>query len=250
MDSARALTPQGIHDARDMAMLMQSHIGRVDIVITSPFERAKQTADIMAPALGCDLIVTTTALEPDATPEAAWAEVQRLAQQAGDVLVVTHDPFILEFIGWFIMMGYEKGFGAAGIHMKHAEIAAVHTDEGFRGRLHWMATRFMAEQQHYAREVDEAALAFMESLNLIERGRGDGGKRSYTYEETILKRWVLGDGGRSGNCEICVDNADRGWIDVDDVFDGADGDIDDAPAHPNCTCPAAETKVSRRRVYD
>ncbi len=71
----------------------------------------------------------------------------------------------------------------------------------------------------------------------------------YYYEEVTLKRWILGDGGKSGNCEICNDNADLGWLDMDDVFEGVEGDIDEPPCHPNCTCEI-EYKDTRKRVYD
>jgi hypothetical protein len=70
----------------------------------------------------------------------------------------------------------------------------------------------------------------------------------YYYDTENVKRWVLGSGGRSGNCEICVDNADRGWISDDDVFEGVSGDLDGPPAHPWCTC-TLEYKEKRVRVY-
>lgn len=71
---------------------------------------------------------------------------------------------------------------------------------------------------------------------------------TYFYEEITLKRWILGDGGVSGNCEICNENADAGWIDMDNIFLGVDEDVDEPPAHPNCTCEI-EIKDTRRRVY-
>ncbi len=70
----------------------------------------------------------------------------------------------------------------------------------------------------------------------------------YFYDEVTVKRWILGDGGASGNCELCNDNADKGWIDQDDIFEGVEDDIDEPPAHPNCTC-TVEIKDTRRRVY-
>jgi hypothetical protein len=70
----------------------------------------------------------------------------------------------------------------------------------------------------------------------------------YYYDTENVKRWVLGSGGRSGNCETCVENADAGWISDDDVFLGVAGDIDEPPAHPNCTC-TLEYKEKRVRVY-
>lgn len=75
-------------------------------------------------------------------------------------------------------------------------------------------------------------------------------KGEYTYDTVNEKKWILGDGGKSGNCETCNDNADRGWIEDDDVFEDSEGgDIDGPPAHPNCTCDL-EYRERRVRVYD
>ena len=79
-------------------------------------------------------------------------------------------------------------------------------------------------------------------LKLVEKAG------EYYYDTENVKRWVLGDGGRSGNCETCVENADLGWIPDDDVFLGVFGDIDEPPAHPNCDC-SVEYKEKRVRVY-
>lgn len=73
---------------------------------------------------------------------------------------------------------------------------------------------------------------------------------NYTYDTVNEKRWVLGSGGKSGNCETCNDNADKGWIEDDDIFEDSDGgDIDGPPAHPNCDCEL-EYRERRVRVYD
>ncbi len=73
---------------------------------------------------------------------------------------------------------------------------------------------------------------------------------AYTYDTENVKRWVLGDGGRSGNCETCNENADMDWVPDDDTFLSVSGsDIDGPPAHPNCTCEL-EYKERRFRVYD
>lgn len=74
-------------------------------------------------------------------------------------------------------------------------------------------------------------------------------KGKYFYEEVLLKRWMLGSGGRTGNCELCVDNHDDGWVDMDEGFrDVFDGVVDEPPAHPHCDC-YIEYKDTRRRVY-
>lgn len=94
-------------------------------------------------------------------------------------------------------------------------------------------------------EPDAVLGRALELLGLqLEEARGE-----YYYEEVEMKRWILGDGGREGNCEICIENEDMGWIDMDGVFLSSDGtDIDEAPAHPHCTC-GTEFSTRRHRVY-
>ncbi len=72
----------------------------------------------------------------------------------------------------------------------------------------------------------------------------------YYYEDVTLKRWMLGPGGRAGNCEGCIENADEGEIEESEFFpsDIAFGPVDEPPLHPNCTC-WVEYRDTRRRVY-
>jgi hypothetical protein len=86
----------------------------------------------------------------------------------------------------------------------------------------------------------------VQSLLLLEAPKKK--KRKYYYDIVGVKRWILGDGGNSGNCEICEDNEALGWIDQDAVFDSVFGSIDEPPAHPHCTCTAEFTE-KRKRVY-
>ena len=97
MDSERGLTSEGRDTAEQMAGFMRRQIGRVDIVISSPFARALETAEIMARELGAH-VATTALLEPNRKPKEAWAEIERLAQQSQDVLVVGHHPEIGQLI--------------------------------------------------------------------------------------------------------------------------------------------------------
>lgn len=93
-------------------------------------------------------------------------------------------------------------------------------------------------------------IAIAEAANalaaLLERTSRAG---SYTYDIVGVKRWILGSGGRDGNCEACVDNADLGWIDQDGLFDAGDFDVDEPPAHQHCTC-GIEFGERRKRMYN
>lgn len=88
-------------------------------------------------------------------------------------------------------------------------------------------------------ELEEVANALAELLEATGE---------YYYEEIEVKRLVLGSGGVSGNCEYCVEAADRGWIGMDDIFEGPLGDEDGPPLHPHCDC-TLEYKTKRKRVY-
>ncbi len=72
--------------------------------------------------------------------------------------------------------------------------------------------------------------------------------RAYVYQTANEKRWMLGSGGRSGNCEWCVDASDMGWVPDEDVYPGPMGDEDGPPGHPHCSCEL-EYRERRYRVY-
>lgn len=75
-------------------------------------------------------------------------------------------------------------------------------------------------------------------LALIEK-RGE-----YTYEEINVKRLIPD----ADACELCEDEADRGWIEDGDTFEGVFGPEDGPPLHPHCGC-SLEYGTKRKRVY-
>jgi hypothetical protein len=54
------------------------------------------------------------------------------------------------------------------------------------------------------------------------------------------KEWILGSGGKEGNCEDCRRNADAGAIPV-----GQDFPISQYEIHPNCTCAISPIMLDR-----
>ena len=155
LDATRPLTSEGRKQAAQMAAFLVADIGRVDIVISSPFARAIETAEIMADALG-SYVATTTMLEPDAKPEDAWNEIERLGQQSQDVLIVGHDPSINLLLAWLINGG--------SIRFEHAAIAHVmqktmqrNTHEQVVARLMWFVDPDLVGKEIADAEVIEAA---------------------------------------------------------------------------------------------
>lgn len=216
----------GNQDQADaMAEWLAGMVGHVGVVISSPDDLSTMTATSAAKALGSH-VETTTELK-------SWLEIERIAQQSSDVLIVTEDAE-QRIRDW----GNETPQG--GLYFDRGTIACM-DDAG----VSWLVTPTIALAN---RDILEAAHSLAFSLHAEELQLDEAGK-SYYYDEREVKRWVLDDGGKSGNCDVCEDNADRGWIDMDDVFDGTDGDVDEAPAHPNCDC-TVENKTQRYRVYE
>lgn len=238
LDPTRELTSIGRKQVEDMAAFMVSQVGRVDLVISSWMKRAVQTADPMAEALGGAKRENVPTLDPDGDPAAALEDVELLAGlfEAEHVLVVGHYPLINDLLELLC------GVNADEFHFRHAMIAHVDLDAK---QLHWFIGPAQAEKDEgqvidKAIQVAEALLADMGLI--LDEKKGDAG--TYYYDTHGVKRWVLGDGGQSGNCDLCEENADEGWIDEDSTYPNAD----EPPAHPNCTC-TEETKEKRYRVY-
>ena len=136
--------------------------------------------------------------------------------------------------------------------------------EGFE---RWAARRIRnlelpAVRPGVARE-DERRLEALESIRidraveaatcgLIEAARGLTAllekTGEYYYDDVEVKRWILGDGGRAGNCEECEEAADLDWVDMDYTYDMFYADVDEPPGHPHCSCEI-ENATKRKRVY-
>ncbi len=163
MDGTRQLDAKGIKQSNDMAKWLVGQIGRVDIVICSPFARGMQTAQIMAKALGAH-VADSKMLEPDGKPEEMWKEIERLAQQSKDVLVVGHDPSLNALLLWLCDLNYGKPESdPPEVRFEHAAIAHVTVLPS--PRLRWLVDPKLvidADQD----ELEEAALALADQIGV------------------------------------------------------------------------------------
>jgi phosphohistidine phosphatase len=167
MDATRELNEDGKAQADAMGDWFRDLTGRCDIVISSPFARAMQTAKIMADKLGCH-VADTRMLQPDGNPKDAWAEIERLAQQSKDVLVVSHDPLINALLMW--LLGLDAG--VPEVRFEWGAIAHVRfkakPSEGIKSTntLAWLVDPKLVLKQDD--EITEAARAVVESLEDLD----------------------------------------------------------------------------------
>lgn len=97
-DSERPLTPDGRRRTREAAEGLKT-LAEVELVATSPWTRARQTAVILGGALGAP-IEECPALVPSRPLEelAEWL----FAREEKRVAVVGHEPHLSRFVSWLL----------------------------------------------------------------------------------------------------------------------------------------------------
>jgi len=97
-DADRTLTEDGHKRAREVARGLAELETGIELVLTSPYARARQTAEPAARALHLqDRLRETQALEPSSDPEEILDEVR--AEKVGAILLVGHEPHLGALLG-------------------------------------------------------------------------------------------------------------------------------------------------------
>jgi|SRR5580658_2454335 phosphohistidine phosphatase len=91
-DSERALTPEGRKKLRNVLGAAAGAGARPSLILTSPYRRAVQSAQLAAEVLDYkgDLL-RTSALEPGSTPASVWDEI-RTHRDEPRILLSGHEP--------------------------------------------------------------------------------------------------------------------------------------------------------------
>ena len=100
-DSDRPLTDTGRRRMRKNARGLQRISPHPDLIATSPWLRAADTARVVAETLGVERMDTLDAMLPDRHPQelAAWLN-ERL--EVATVAVVGHEPHLGEVVTWLL----------------------------------------------------------------------------------------------------------------------------------------------------
>lgn len=95
-DSKRPLTSDGMSRMKKAARGLERLGVRIDLVLTSPLVRARQTAEILAAELDPHPpIVNVESLSPDGAPAAVAADLEKHARK-NRIALVGHEPAIGE----------------------------------------------------------------------------------------------------------------------------------------------------------
>ncbi len=93
-DSERALVPEGRKKLKDVLRLARQADTAVSLILTSPYRRARQTADMVADLLAPEAeMLETATLTPDGRADLVWQEI-RAHRPVDSVMLVSHEPLI------------------------------------------------------------------------------------------------------------------------------------------------------------
>ena len=138
-DSERTLIPKGERKLWQVADAMAGQKLSFDVILTSPYIRARQTADIIAEAL--DLrkkLQEVEHLTPGGSAKKLIETINSLKPPPTDVLLVGHEPSMSELISLLI-----SGDTKTGVQMKKGGLCKLTVDElrsGQCARLEWLLT--------------------------------------------------------------------------------------------------------------
>jgi phosphohistidine phosphatase len=127
-DADRALTPKGAKRATSVAKGLSALEPEIEAVLTSPFVRARQTAEPAARALGIERSIETRALEPSRDPEDVVRELSRGKWRS--VLLVGHEPHLGSLLGFLVFGDPDRE-----IPLRKAAVAHVSWEPKGEGRL-------------------------------------------------------------------------------------------------------------------
>jgi phosphohistidine phosphatase len=134
-DEKRPLDKEGIEQAKLMGQVLAAMGVDLDVIVSSPLERAIQTASLAAEQIGFKQpIVRHDALRPEASFEQFEALLRTLAGNNA-VMVVGHNPTESEFLSLLVSGSQSEN----GIELKKGAIAKVEIKQKMRS-LHWLAS--------------------------------------------------------------------------------------------------------------
>jgi phosphohistidine phosphatase len=104
-DRERPLNARGVTDARTMSIYFARHALVPDLVLCSPAERTRQTAEAIVKGWPGAVEIDYSDRLYEATPEAIIAVVRTAAPQAHGLLVIGHNPGLHEAARMLIAAG-------------------------------------------------------------------------------------------------------------------------------------------------
>ncbi|HLK66219.1 MAG TPA: phosphohistidine phosphatase SixA [Bryobacteraceae bacterium] len=143
-DSERALTDEGREKLRRVLKRARLAGATPEVILSSPYRRAVETADVAAEVLGYEgKVMRTRALVPEASPFDAWDEI-RSRKGEKSILLASHEPLMSSMVAFLLESP------AMQVDMKKAALVRVDCERlgpEPRGVLKWMITPSLASAE-------------------------------------------------------------------------------------------------------
>ncbi len=133
-DSGRALTEAGREKLRRVLDRARAAGVKPSLILTSPYRRAMETAQVAGQVLGCGKVAASEALIPGSTPEDIWDAIRERRRESA-VLLSGHEPLL------GLTAAYLLGAPALQVDLKKAALVRIDQEDlggAPRGVLKWM----------------------------------------------------------------------------------------------------------------
>jgi phosphohistidine phosphatase len=113
-DSERALTSEGRRKLRDVLKVVKAAEVKPTLILTSPYKRAVETAELAASVLGYKSeLLRTKSLVPESDPSLVWDEI-RVHKDEPEVMIVGHEPLFSHLVAYLLdspalVVDFKKG---------------------------------------------------------------------------------------------------------------------------------------------
>jgi phosphohistidine phosphatase len=139
-DSQRPLTDKGRKKLRRIARGLNALEVRLNLILTSPYTRARETADILADAFRLidDKIIESEHLTPSGFADQLIEEVNASYREMESIALVGHEPFLSDLISVLL-----TGTPDLDVNFKKGGVCALTIENLHYGRcatLEWLLT--------------------------------------------------------------------------------------------------------------
>jgi phosphohistidine phosphatase len=135
-DADRPLTEEGRRKLRDTIKTLAAASVKLGSIVSSPYVRAKESAEIAKEILGFkDDLLMSNALTPEADPQDLWQEIRSVYRGSDCVMFASHEPFMSRCTAYLL------GTPALLVDFKKGAVVRIDIDQfGIqpRGVLKWM----------------------------------------------------------------------------------------------------------------
>jgi phosphohistidine phosphatase len=138
-DSQRPLTPKGERKLEQITEAMEALGLWFDLILSSPYLRTRQTAELIAEALGArKRLKCTEALAPAGSMKELVSQLQAADPAPERVLLVGHEPYLSEFTS--LLLSGDTGLAITFRKGGLCKLVAASLKHGRCASLEWLLT--------------------------------------------------------------------------------------------------------------